>query len=139
VICEYLDGLHAGPKLIAPDGRERFAMLRLDALAKGICEAGIAVRHDSVRRPEQYRYPAMREGQFAKLVEAYDFIENEGLVGASEKVDLGQVALATALSWIEFRQLGDFEKGRPQLSAWYRAFIKRPSMLATPLAGETHD
>ncbi len=103
VICEYLDGLHAGPKLIAPGGRERFAMLRLDALAKGICEAGIAVRHDSVRRPEQYRYPAMREGQSAKLVEAYDFIEKEGLVGASEKADLGQVALATALSWIEFR------------------------------------
>ena len=51
-------------------------------------------------------------------------------------LDIGQIALATALSWIEFRNLPGFREGRPQLEAWYDRFAQRPSMLATPLAGE---
>jgi len=48
-------------------------------------------------------------------------------------------ALATALSWIEFRNLPGFRDGRPRLGSWYDSFAKRPSMLATPLAGEVVD
>ena len=144
VICEYLDGLHGGTKFIPTELGARFLSLRLQALAQGLCEAGIAVRHETERRPEPYRYPAMRDGQIEKLVAAYDFLEREhagiGVDAAVAKhVDIGQIALATALSWLEFRVRPDFEQGRPQLSAWYRRFIQRPSMLATPLTGETHD
>lgn len=50
VICEYLDGLpHDGPKLIPESGSERLLALRLQALAQGICEAGIAIRHETER------------------------------------------------------------------------------------------
>jgi glutathione S-transferase len=141
VICEYLDGLHDGARLIPIGGRARFFSLRLQALAQGLCEAGIAVRHETDRRPEAYRYPAMRDGQIEKLTAAYDFLEREGLSVEADThhVDIGQIALGTALSWIEFRGLPAFEPGRPRLSAWYRALIQRPSMLATPLTGETVD
>lgn len=141
VICEYLDALHDGTRLIPVESRSRFFSLRLQALAQGLCEAGIAVRHETDRRPEPYRYPAMRDGQIEKLMAAYDFLEREG-VGVeadTHHIDIGQIALGTALSWIEFRGLPAFEPGRPRLSAWYRAFIQRPSMLATPLTGETVD
>jgi glutathione S-transferase len=47
--------------------------------------------------------------------------------------------VATALSWLAFRQLPDFRPGCPRLSAWFDEFETRPSMLATPLSGETHD
>ncbi|HET8727477.1 MAG TPA: glutathione S-transferase family protein [Alphaproteobacteria bacterium] len=137
VICEYLDGLHQGPKLV-PDGRPaRFLALRLQAIAQGICEAGIAVRWEAERRPEPFRWTDMREGQTRKIVAAYDFIERE--VALDGAMDIGQIALATALDWVEFRDLPDFRKGRPRLAAWYHAFLRRPSMAATPLAGETHD
>lgn len=142
VICEYLDGLHHGPKFIPAAGRNRLVALRLQSLAQGICEAGIVVRHETERRPEAYRYPAMRDGQIEKLVAAYDFLEGEDALeegGSNERADLGQIALATALSWIEFRGLPGFEAGRSRLSAWYRRFVRRPSMLATAYAGETHD
>lgn len=144
VICDYLDGLHAGPRLIPTETSARLSSLRLQALAQGICEAGIAVRHETVRRPEAYRYPAMRDGQLEKLTASYDFLEGEwarrhGREPEEGLVDLGQIAIATALSWIAFRGLPDFEQGRPRLSAWFRAFTQRPSMLATPLAGETVD
>lgn len=144
VICEYLDGLHERKRVIPLESRERFMSLRMQALAQGLCDAGIAVRHETERRPEPYRYPAMRDGLIEKLVSSYDFLEHkepriDSHNAKADHVDIGQVALATALSWLAFRHLPDFESGRPRLSAWYRAFTQRPSMLATPLAGETVD
>jgi len=144
VICEYLDGLHAQRRVIPGDMGERMLSLRLQALAQGLCDAGILLRHETERRPEPYRYPAMREGQTQKLVSAYDFLEHQEPAidpanAEAPYVDIGQIALATALSWLEFRHLPAFEPGRPRLSAWYRRFLQRPSMLATPLIGETVD
>lgn len=136
-ICDHLDGLHDGPRLIPPAGRARALTLRLQALAQGLADAGIALRWETERRPEALRYPALAEGQAAKLQAAYDFIEREADLDGP--VELGQIALATALSWLEFRGLPEFRPGRPRLSAWFDAFSRRPSMRATPLSGETQD
>ncbi|HEY9344124.1 MAG TPA: glutathione S-transferase family protein [Inquilinus sp.] len=136
-ICDHLDSLHDGPRLIPPAGRARALTLRLQALAQGLADAGIALRWETGRRPEALRYPALAEGQAAKLQAAYDFVERE--VDLEGPVELGQIALATALSWLEFRSLPEFRPGRPRLSAWFDAFSRRPSMLATPLSGETQD
>jgi glutathione S-transferase len=136
-ICDHLDQLHDGPKLIPPAGRARALTLRLQALAQGLADAGIALRWETERRPEALRYPPLAAGQAAKLVAAYDFVERE--VELDGPVDLGQIALATALSWLEFRDLPAFRPGRPRLSAWFDAFSRRPSMRATPLSGETQD
>ena len=144
VICEHLDGLAGPGSLIPVEPRARLTSLRLQALAQGLCDAGIAVRHETERRPEPYRYPAMRDGQIQKLVAAYDFLEDEALVTGAARPDLdpvciGQIALATALSWLAFRGLPAFAPGRPRLAAWYEAVILRPSMRAMPLAGDTVD
>jgi glutathione S-transferase len=140
VICEFLDGLHGGPRFIPAAPAARWPVLRLQALAQGLCDAGIAVRHDTHRRPARYRYPAMARGQAEKLVAAYDFLErDEAALDARGRPDLGQVALATALSWLEFRELPAFAPGRPRLAAWYAAIAERPSMRATPLTGEVAD
>jgi len=140
VICEYLDGLHDRQPLIPRETKTRLLALRLQALAQGLCDAGIAVRHETVRRPEALRYPAMRDGQIEKLVATYDFLERELVHTATgEPFDLGQIALATALDWLAFRDLPDFEPGRPRLSSWYRRCLERTSMLATTFAGQTVD
>ncbi|WP_026869173.1 glutathione S-transferase family protein [Inquilinus limosus] len=136
-ICDHLDSLHDGPKLIPPAGRARALSLRLQALAQGLADAGIALRWETERRPQALRYPPLAEGQAAKLAAAYDFVERE--VDLDGPVDLGRIALATALSWLEFRDLPAFRPGRPRLMAWFDAFCRRPSMQATPLSGETHD
>jgi glutathione S-transferase len=53
--------------------------------------------------------------------------------------DIGDIALVTALSWVEFRHVYDFLTGRPRLAHWYATLSARPSMLATTLEGQTHD
>ena len=137
VICAYLDTLHEGPPLIPATGEARWRALRLQAAAQGLCDSGIALRWEEVRRPVALRYPPLRDGHVLKLRTTYDWLEAE--LDAETPVHVGHIALATALSWLAFRDLPDFRTGRPRISAWLDAFEARPSMRATPLAGETHD
>ena len=109
----------------------------MQAVAQGICDAGIQVRWEDTRRPEALRYPALRDGHQQKLLAAYDWLERE--IDRAAPLHVGHIALATALAWIEFRGLADFRAGRARLSAWLDTMSTRTSMLATPLSGETHD
>lgn len=137
VICGYFDSLHGGRKLIPDGGESRWRALRVQALAQGLAETGIALRWETVRRPVGLRYAPLRDGYVDKLVRAYDWLEQElDVIGP---VDVGHVALATCLSWLEFRDLPGFRNRCPKLSAWLDGFQARPSMRATPLSGETHD
>jgi glutathione S-transferase len=137
VICAYLDTLHNGRKLIPVEGESRWHALQEQALAQGLAEAGIALRWETVRRPEGLRYAPLRDGYSQKLVRGYDWLERELDVAAP--VHVGHVALATCLSWLEFRDLPGFRGNCPKLAAWLDEFQTRPSMRATPLSGETHD
>ena len=164
VICEYLDGMHANARVIPVEPRLRFKALKMQALAQGIADAGIAARWEAQRRPDHLRWPTMHDAQVQKIAAACDFLEGElgsrrgederdgfdsGGVGGgginaaaidlSPGIDIGEVALATALSWIEFRSVYAFLPGHPRLAAWYESLCARPSMLATALEGQTHD
>lgn len=137
VICTYLDTLHEGAPLIPAAGEARWCALRIQAVAQGLCDAGIAVRWETVRRPEALRYSPLRDGYVEKLIASYDWLEREMDFGSPPHV--GHISAATALSWLEFRELPEFRKGRPRLNAWLDAFSARASMQATPLSGDTHD
>lgn len=137
VICAYLDTLAPDRHLIPSDGEARWTALRLQAVAQGICEAGIQLRWETVRRPPELRYAALGDGYEAKLIASYDWLETA--LDASAPLHVGHIALATALDWIAFRDLPSFRAGRPRLSAWFDEFARRPSMKATPLSGETKD
>lgn len=141
VICEYLDGLHDGVRIIPVEHRARFRALRRQALALGMADAGIAARWEAERRPEASRWLPMLQGQLEKLAAACDLLEQElGDAPPAEAVpDIGDIALATTLSWIAFRHVYPFADGHPRLSAWYARFSQRPSMLATTLSGDTRD
>jgi len=136
VICACLDTLHDGPALIPAQGEARWHALRVQAVAQGLADAGIAVRWETVRRPEALRYPPLRDGYIGKLQTSYDWLERELDVDAP--LHVGHVAVATALDWLEFRDLPAF-RDRPRLASWFDAFAARPSMRATPLSGDTHD
>ena len=135
VICGYLDTLHSGRNLIPPGGEIRWQALRLQAVAQGLAESGSAVRWESLRRPAALRYPALHDGYVEKLRTTYAWLERNHF---DAQLHVGHIALATALSWIEFRQLPSFRE-HPKLTQWFVEFEARPSMRKTPLSGETHD
>jgi glutathione S-transferase len=129
VICEYLDELHTGTSLIPSADPHRWLALRLQAIAQGIADAGIALRCETEQHPPEGRRGATRDDQMEQLITWYTFLERE--VDLSGRVNSGQIAVATALSWIEFHQLSNFREGRPKLTHWFDTFVQRPSMQAT--------
>lgn len=137
VICAFLDTQHHRRPLIPADGAARWKALRREAVAQGLADSGIALRWETVRRPEALRYPPLAAGYAEKLAASYDWLERD--LEEPPPVDVGTIALATALDWLAFRELPDFRTGRPRLAGWFDTFAARSSMLATPLSGQTQD
>lgn len=131
VICDYLDTLHAGPRLVPASGPARFRVLRQQALCDGILEAVILVFYERTMRPAELQWPAWLDGQAEKATQGLDALEREAPSFGAE-VDLGQISAGVTLGWLELRGvLGDVRVGRPALATWYEAFRARPSMAAT--------
>ena len=130
VICEYLDSRHDRPKLF-PAGPARWTALRRQAQADGILDAGILARYETLLRPGERRWPDWIEGQKAKMARALDALEGEA-ESFGETVEIGTIAVACALGWLDFRYAADdWRAGRPRLAAWFDGFAQRPSMADT--------
>lgn len=138
VICEYLDGLNEHPRLIPSAGPERWNVLRLQALADGILDAGILIRYETFLRPEALCWPEWLIGQGQKVTAALDLLEQE-VDHFSESPDLGKIAVACAFGWLHFRQPLATLPGEkfilaqswPRLQAWFEGVSARPAMQAT--------
>ncbi|MCS6779366.1 MAG: glutathione S-transferase [Geminicoccaceae bacterium] len=131
VICEYLDGLHAGARLFPDKGPARFEALRLQALADGILDTAVGLRYETFLRPEAYRWPEWIAAQKQKIARALDRLERE-CAGFGERIDIGTLAIAVALGYLDFRFAADrWRDGRPALAAWQAQIAERPSLRAT--------
>lgn len=136
VISAYFDALSSGPKLLPDDPVRRFTTLRLEALAQGICDAGIRYRTETERRPQGMCWQKYADGQADKLLASYEYLENSDDLDGP--LNLGHIALGTALDWIVFRGLPGFESF-PKLTDWYLTIIQRESFKQTQYSGQTYD
>jgi glutathione S-transferase len=133
VICEYLDTLHDGPKLIPADGPARWRALRRQALGDGLMEVNV-LRLGEQNRPKEAQSEAHLGAYAKKIVSALDRLEVEE-VGPAATPDIGDIAIACALAHLDFRfAADDWPAGRAKLAAWHAGFASRPSMRATEFA-----
>jgi glutathione S-transferase len=135
VICEALDSLHDGPRMFPPGDKERWVVLRLQALADGIMDAAV-VRTGERRRPAETQWAGQHQKQKRKIDRGLDVLETQvGTLGDPEGLShIGAIAVACALSYLDFRYGDeDWRSGRPHLAAWFAAFEKRTSMQNTQL------
>ncbi|MCV2874150.1 glutathione S-transferase [Defluviimonas sp. WL0050] len=134
VICRYLDD-RAGGTLYPPAPR-LWQTLTLEATADGILEAALLMVYESRLRPEDIRFEPWVEGQWSKIARALDALEERWMGHLNDPLDMGQIAVACALGYLDFRHgARNWRDGRAQLSTWYNAFLRRPSMKATEPAG----
>lgn len=131
VICEYLDSLHGGRKLIPAAGEDRWNALRQQALADGLLDAAVLLRYETAMRPESLRWSGWMDGQQAKIVSALDALASEvEMLGGD--LTIGGVSAICALGYLDFRfDSFDWRSGRGRLAAWYEAQSERVSVLAT--------
>ena len=94
VICEYLDTLHDGPRLL-PQDAARWSVLRLVALADGLMDAAVLVRYEKAARQPEQQSQAWLDGQLGKVKRALAELESqaERLQGP---VDMAQIGVACA-------------------------------------------
>lgn len=134
VICQYLDTLHDGAPLHPATVLERSRSLCLQALADGIMNAGVLVRFENALRPRELRWQAWLDGQTSKITSSLDTLERDWMRHLEQPADIGTIATACALSYIDFRELRHgWRDSVPLLAEWYAGFAKRPSMLHTEL------
>lgn len=133
VIAEYLDHLAGGGRLF-PAGEDRFAQLRLQALADGICDAALLQVYEVRFRPEGGRNAAWVENQAGKVARALASLD--AAPPAYDRPRIGEIALACALGYLDLRFDGSWRPGHPALVAWLAAFAaKVPAFEETRFKG----
>ena len=129
VIVEYFDHLSGGRLIPADPGRWR--VLRDQAAADGLMDAALLARYERALRPVELQWAEWDAGQIGKVERALDLFEAD-FRPASGAPQIGDIAVACALSYLDFRfPEVAWRDGRPKLAAFGEAFHARPSMVAT--------
>lgn len=131
VICEYLDSLHQGEKLIPHETETRWQVLRLQALADGILDAGILrfMEHKRTAENQSEDWDVMQKNAVER---GLDYLESSLSEWSNENLNIGVIGVACVLGWLDFR-FGheDWREKHPALTVWFEEFSNRASMLKT--------
>ena len=131
VILEYLDLRAGGGRIIPKDASARFAALRLQALADGILDASILQVYEGRFRPAERHEPKWVEHQAGKVARGLAALE-AAPPGLGSPPDVGQITVACALGYRDFRFGEGWRKDHPRLVAWLDGFAaKVPAYAAT--------
>jgi glutathione S-transferase len=135
VICEYLDDLAGGGRLIPRHGRERWRVLSQQAIAQGMTDALVLVRYETALRPEALRWSewnADQQDRFWSGLTGFERRAERASGTRGGRIDISQLALACCLGYADFRfpEL-NWRPHAPRLSTWYQAMITRPSLAQT--------
>lgn len=130
VICEYLDSLHNGNKLIPADGEKRWTTLRLQALADGILDSGI-IRFMEKKRSAEQQSSDWDNMQKNSVERGLDYLESSVSEWA-DNLDIGVISVACVLGWLDFRFADEnWRINCPKLDSWFEQFSSRPSIVNT--------
>lgn len=133
VICEYLDGLHSGPKMIPAEPSARMQALRRQALGDGILDTLILWLNER-NRPKEKQSESFFSAFTVKTLSALEALESEAPSLAADPFSVGHIAIGSALCYLDFRfQSEQWREGRPQLERWHAGFDDRPSVRAVPI------
>jgi glutathione S-transferase len=130
VILEYLDHRAGGGRIIPKDAGARFAALRLQALADGIMDASVLLVYEGRWRPPERHEPRWIDLQSGKVARALAALDAAPPPAPSATPDVGQIALACALGYRDFRFPGSWRKDHPRLAAWLDDFAGRVPVFA---------
>jgi glutathione S-transferase len=134
VILDYLDERAGGGKIVPRQGAKRFAALRLQALCDGILDASVLTVYEGRFRKPDMHEPKWLDLQAGKVARALAVLEAAppALDASPALPDVGQIALACALGYRDFRFGGSWRSDHPRLVAWLDNFAARvPAFAAT--------
>jgi glutathione S-transferase len=129
-IAEYLDALPGGAKFIPADPRERALVRREEALGDGISDAGILMRLERQRDAARLD-PGWIARQHSKVEAGVAAASRMVATHKPGSITLGDIALACALLWVDFRMPEVGWRKDAALKAWIERLESRPSFANT--------
>jgi glutathione S-transferase len=131
VILDYLDDRAGGGKIVPRDAKARLNALRLQALGDGLLDASILTVYETRWRRAEIHEPKWLEHQAGKVARALATLEaSPPAIDAPPTV--GQITIACALGYRDFRFHGSWRSDHPKLVAWLDSFAaKVPAFAAT--------
>jgi glutathione S-transferase len=131
-ICDYLDSLEPGQRLLPSSFAHRTAALRKYGLGRGLIDVsfGVVIERRFAGAHAESRLAARWLEAIHRALRA---LEAEPAVReAPNAPDLGDLSIAVGLSYIEFRLPEiKWRESSPQLSAWFDRIAARPSVRST--------
>lgn len=128
-ICDCLDELGGGRRLLPSRGTGRLHVLGKYGLGRGLIDAAFGVTIER-RFNGSGGKPVLAERWLAAVVRALERFEHDGsLLRPTEAPDLGDLAIAVGLSYTEYR-LPEvrWKSAFHKLSRWHDPLSARPSM-----------
>lgn len=131
VICEYLDTLHGGKRRFPGEGDARWLALRRQALGDGFLDLHLLWRMEREKQPPQRSQPLL-DAFALKSRACLASLENEAGALRAAEFDIGVMALACAVNYLDFRFTDlDWRAGHPSLAAWLAEVNERTSLRET--------
>lgn len=131
-ICDYLDGVGRGRKLLPAENGARAAVLAKYGTGRAFIDAAFGVTIERRFLGTGVK-SALVERWLAALGRAAAALEQKiGLLGDDSEPDLGDLAVAVGLCYTEYRlpEVG-WRTDAPGLASWLDRMAERPSMRAT--------
>ncbi|MDJ1159277.1 glutathione S-transferase [Chelatococcus sp. SYSU_G07232] len=123
VILEYFDHLAGGGRIL-PNGAERFTVLARQALADGIMDAALLQVYEGRYRPaekHEEKWLALQAGKVERGLAALEAAPP----ALGERINVGHIAVACALGYLDLRFAGRWRADHPKLVAWLDTFAAR--------------
>lgn len=132
VICDWFDGLHAGPPLVPPGGPQRRQALRWNALGSGALDALVLWRNERMR-PEAHRSQETLRTCEQKMAAILAWIEAQVPALDAAPFGRGHIAIGCVFGYLDLRFADalDWRAGHPLAAAWFERFSARPSVRLT--------
>lgn len=129
VITRYLDArFKAG---LYPENR-LWEVLTLEATGDAICDIGVGIVYEMRHRPQDKQMSEWMDAQWLKISRALDALQERWMSHLNGPLDMGQIAVACGLSYLDLRHdARNWRAGRQELADWFARFAQRPSMQAT--------
>jgi glutathione S-transferase len=119
VIVEYLDWLAGGGKIIPASPERRFKALTLQSLSDGIMDAALLQVYETRFRDSAQYVAKWLDHQAGKVARGLAMLEAAPPAGPR---DIGAVALACALGYLDLRFAGRWRADYLRLVAWLDGF-----------------
>lgn len=131
VICDYLDALAGGDRLIPKAMPERAHVLTAHTIANGVIDQLVQLRYETWLRPEQFRWPVWSDDLWDRVMHGLSWLEQRAQP-PGDTLDIAAITTVCLTGYLDLRYAGAAWRDKfPRLAEFEAALHTRPSVVAT--------